>query len=116
MWVSMEDMIKQKKNATFGGRLKMAREDAERHARTVARLRAEIDNQGAEIGRLEAAQRREAESGTRRERLLDVLQNGAAILESAAPTAANAWLRAHLRIWSDGAALLVDWSLDWRPV
>lgn len=28
MWVSMEDMIKQKKNATFGGRLKMAREDA----------------------------------------------------------------------------------------
>ena len=82
----------------------------------MARLRAEIDNQGAEIGRLEAAQRREAESGTRRERLLDVLQNGAAILESADPTMANAWLRTHLRIWSDGAALLVDWSLDWRPV
>ena len=80
------------------------------------RANAEIDNQEAEIGRLEDAQRREAESGTRRERLLDVLQNGAAILESADPTLANAWLRTHLRIWSDGAALLVDWSLDWRPV
>ena len=28
MWISVKDMVKQKKNATFGGRLKMAREDA----------------------------------------------------------------------------------------
>lgn len=91
--------------------------DAERHSRTVSRLRTEIANQEAELARLEAVQQREQEAGGRRARLLEVLENGAAILEDADPTRANAWLRNHLRVWAkDGEVVLVDWSLEWRPV
>jgi hypothetical protein len=52
----------------------------------------------------------EAAQGSRRQRLLDVIANGPAILRAADPTAANAWLRAHLRVWlKDKEVVAVEW-------
>ena len=84
--------------------------DADRYARTVQRLQAEIANRQAEIQQAEARQAREAEQGSRRDRLMDVLRNGPAILASADPTAANVWLRTHLRVWvHERRVLIVEW-------
>jgi hypothetical protein len=88
--------------------------DADRHTRTVQRLAAEIANRRADIERLDAQLQREAERGSKRDRLLDVLANGAAILKSADPTAANVWLREHVRVWIRGKDLrddevIVEW-------
>lgn len=42
--------------------------------------------------------------------MLDVLANGAAILRSADPTAANIWLRSHLRVWVQRKEVqIVEW-------
>ena len=49
MWISMEDMVKQKKNATFGGHLKMAREDARLTQEDLAALLQE--RYGVSVGR-----------------------------------------------------------------
>jgi hypothetical protein len=79
--------------------------DADRYARTVARLNAEIANQRAAAARCAEHIEHDAERGGRRARLLDVLRNGAAILRSADPTAANVWLRQHVRVWVRDKAL-----------
>jgi site-specific DNA recombinase len=88
--------------------------DADRHTRTVQRIAAEIANRRSEIERLDAQLQREAERGSKRDRLLDVLANGAAILKSADKTAANVWLREHVRVWIRGKDLrddevIVEW-------
>lgn len=84
--------------------------DAERHARMTQRLAAEIANQEAELARLTALLAAAAETSSRRDRLLDVLHNGAAILESADPTRANVWLRNHLRAWAAaGQIIAIEW-------
>ena len=49
MWISVKDMVKQKKNATFGGRLKMAREDARLTQEELAALLQE--HYGVSVGR-----------------------------------------------------------------
>ncbi len=41
---------------------------------------------------------------------LELETDGPAVLASAEPAAANAWLRAHLRVWvKDKAVLIVEW-------
>ncbi len=41
---------------------------------------------------------------------MDVLHNGAAILRGADPTAANVWLRMHLRVWvKEKRPLIAEW-------
>jgi site-specific DNA recombinase len=86
-----------------GGKL-----DADRYARQVQRITVEIANRRAEIERLDAQLQREAERGSRRDRLLDVRDNGAAMLRSADPTAANVWLREHVRVWIRSKELRED--------
>ena len=52
------------------------------------------------------------EGGTRNasRALLGALANGPAILRSADPTAANIWLRTHMRVWlKDKEVLIVEW-------
>lgn len=84
--------------------------DADRYTRTVQRLQAEIAARQTEADRLTARQQAESARGSRADRLADVLANGPAVLASAEPAAANAWLRAHLRVWvKDKAVLIVEW-------
>lgn len=84
--------------------------DAERHARQISRLQTEIANRQTEIAQLQDRQRAAANQDGRRARLLDVVRNGPAVLESADPTAANIWLRTHMRVWlKDKEVLIVEW-------
>jgi DNA invertase Pin-like site-specific DNA recombinase len=72
--------------------------DADRYKRLVQRLQADIATQETEIARLTATLQREAEQGSRRARLMDVLQHWEAMLDSRNPTEANAWMRTHVRV------------------
>lgn len=84
--------------------------DADRYARTVSRLQAEIAARQTELTQLADRQRRDADLAGKRARLLDVLTNGATILRSADATAANAWLRTHLRVWVwQKHPVIVEW-------
>ena len=84
--------------------------DADRYARTVQRLQGEIENRRALIIAAEIRQRTENDRDAKRQRLLDVLANGATVLLAADPTAANIWLRTHLRVWlKDKEPLIVEW-------
>lgn len=81
-----------------------------RYVRTVERIRNEIATTEAELSQLDDKQRREAQQGDKRARLLDVLHNGMDYLRSGNPTQANAWLRSHIRVWAQGReVVLVDW-------
>lgn len=84
--------------------------DADRHERTVSRLQSEIANRQTQLDELRARQQQAADRDSRRARLLDALANGPAILRDADPTAANVWLRTHIRVWlKDKEVLIVEW-------
>ena len=84
--------------------------DADRYERTVSRLQTEIANRQTALEQLQQQARQMADQGSRKDRLLDVLHNGADILRGADPTAANVWLRMHLRVWvKDKKPLIAEW-------
>ena len=90
--------------------------DAERYARTVQRITAEIANQNANIARTEQQQQSAADIDSRRAQLRDIMANGPAILRSADATRANVWLRRHVRVWIAGKDLRADEVIvEWIP-
>ena len=90
--------------------------DADRHTRTVQRLQAEILARQSDIARLERQQESAADMDSRRAALRDIMANGPAILRSADPTAANVWLRRHVRVWIRSRDMLPEETIvEWLP-
>ena len=91
--------------------------DADRHTAIVQRLQADIATRTADLARLEQQQHDRAAQGSRRDRLTAIMADGANILRSAAPAAANVWLRKNVRVWLSGRDLtgedlpIVEWRL-----
>ncbi len=73
--------------------------DMERYRVQLDRLNVQMAAALAELERLERALTEEQDRGTFRHRLDEVVAHGLAMLDSADVTAANAWLRRHVRIW-----------------
>lgn len=74
--------------------------DADRYRRQVERITGQIEAERGAIERLNA-QAASARAQTQRRERLDNLRNvGLTMLQSEDVTAANAWLRAHVRVWA----------------
>ena len=56
---------------------------------------------GAEIGRLRGELATQSQREDRRRRIEEVISDGLRRLDDPDSTAANVWLRAHLRLWTE---------------
>ena len=83
--------------------------DAADYAGQIKRVKAQEAQAYAEIERLEALAAAEAQRGTRRRRLGEVVTDGLAVLSMQDVTAANIWLRERLRVYVAGKVVSVEW-------
>jgi DNA invertase Pin-like site-specific DNA recombinase len=83
---------------------------ADRYEAQVERIGADAAAAHEELAQIAAALTQESESGGRRQRLEDAAALGLAKMDDPDGTAANAWLRAHVRVWVDGREVFaVEW-------
>lgn len=101
----LESRIQRADDAYVAGRM-----DAIRYGRQVEQIEAQRIAIETEIGRLRRLLADEAARGTHRQRLEETATLGLAMLDNPDPTAANIWLRNHVRIWIDGYSVAaVEW-------
>lgn len=83
--------------------------DIERYRRQVERITGQMESERSAIVRLNALTVSALARAQRRQRLENLRGVGVAMLESEDVTAANAWLRAHVRVWAqDNQAVEVE--------
>ena len=83
---------------------------AERYEAQVERINADTAAAQEELAQIASALSQESERGSRRQRLEDVALLGLARMDDPDRLAANAWLRAHVRVWVDRQSVFaVEW-------
>lgn len=83
---------------------------AARYEAQVARIGGDVAAATAELEQIARQMQQAAEAGSRRGRLEEVVALGLAKLDDPDQAAANAWLRAHVRVWVDGRKVFaVEW-------